>query len=46
MVGSQPHDCLGLGEALSPPVEAAVEVAVGRIRELVHALSGSATSSG
>jgi hydrogenase maturation protease len=35
LVGCQPQDCEELGEGLSAPVEAAVPVAVRRIRELV-----------
>ena len=42
IVGCQPMDCEEVGEGLTPPVEAAVEVAVSAIRELVESLVGSA----
>lgn len=35
VVGCQPQDCESLGDSLSPPVEAAVEVAAAKVRELV-----------
>ena len=38
LVGCQPRDCEGLGQDLSPPVEAAVTIAAGRVRELAEEL--------
>ncbi len=40
LIGCQPQNCLQLGEGLSPPVEAAVEIAARRVREVVAELVG------
>ena len=41
VVGCQPCDCYGLGEALSPPVQAAVAVAAERVRALSARLAAA-----